>query len=168
MLLSIADDSWANLQIWAKLEDYRSDCIVPGTLAPTLPPATQHVDEVSHGRHHQLLFPSGKPEHGQNFLRSPGQFWLHDRHPFSLMFEAITGVQESSLGATAAMLDPDHRTILRDGLRLVQIGDVGQTFNLIVVGGDIDAHHLLRAHGILILESIAKHLFIVVINYESK
>jgi hypothetical protein len=60
--------------------------------------------------------------------------------PFSLIFEAVTAVQGSSLGGTAATLDPDHRIILRDGLGLVQIGDIGKTFNLIAFGGDVDAH----------------------------
>jgi hypothetical protein len=60
--------------------------------------------------------------------------------PFSLIFEAITAVQGSSLGDTAALLDPDHRIILRDGLGLVQIGDIGKTFNLVAFGGDVNAH----------------------------
>ncbi|RMZ67601.1 Heterokaryon incompatibility 6 OR allele [Pyrenophora seminiperda CCB06] len=63
--------------------------------------------------------------------------------PFALIFEALTVVQGSSLGDTTAILDPDNRIILRDGLGLVQIGDVGKTFNLLAFAGDVDAH---RAH----------------------
>lgn len=60
--------------------------------------------------------------------------------PFSLIFEALTAVEGSSLGGTAAYLDKDNRIALRDGLGLVQVGDVGKTFNLIAFGGDIRAH----------------------------
>ncbi|EDU45144.1 HET domain containing protein [Pyrenophora tritici-repentis] len=63
--------------------------------------------------------------------------------PFALIFEALTVVQGSSLGDTWAMLDPDNRIILRDGLGLVQIGDIGKTFNLMAFAGDVNAH---RAH----------------------
>ncbi|KAF1837630.1 hypothetical protein BDW02DRAFT_576916 [Decorospora gaudefroyi] len=60
--------------------------------------------------------------------------------PFALIFEALTAVRGSALGDTTAVLDPDNRIILRDGLGLVQIGDVGKTFNLVAYGGDVNAH----------------------------
>lgn len=63
--------------------------------------------------------------------------------PFALVFEALTVVQGSSLGDTCAMLDPDNRIILRDGLGLVQIGDIGKTFNLLAFAGDVEAY---RSH----------------------
>lgn len=59
--------------------------------------------------------------------------------PFSLIFEAITAVEGSSLGGTSASLE-DDRIVLKDGLGLVQVGDVGRTFNLVAYGGDVDAH----------------------------
>ncbi|KAF2845301.1 hypothetical protein T440DRAFT_483472 [Plenodomus tracheiphilus IPT5] len=60
--------------------------------------------------------------------------------PFALIFEAITAVQGSSLGDVAAFGDDDNRITLSDGLGLVQIGDVGKTFNLVAFGGDVNAH----------------------------
>jgi hypothetical protein len=59
--------------------------------------------------------------------------------PFSLIFEAITAVEGSSLGDLAATLE-DDRIVLSDGLGLVQVGDVGRTFNLVAYGGDVDSH----------------------------
>lgn len=59
--------------------------------------------------------------------------------PFSLIFEAITAVEGSSLGGASATLDED-RIILRDGMGLVQVGDVGRSFKLVAFGGDVDAH----------------------------
>ena len=58
--------------------------------------------------------------------------------PFSFIFEAITAVEGSSLGDTSASLDEDNRIILKDGLGLVQVGDVGKTFNLVAFGGEIN------------------------------
>ncbi|KAH7384007.1 heterokaryon incompatibility protein-domain-containing protein [Pyrenochaeta sp. MPI-SDFR-AT-0127] len=60
--------------------------------------------------------------------------------PFSFIFEALTAVEGSALGGTSAYIDQDNRIALRDGLGLVQIGDVGKTFNLIAFGGDVKAH----------------------------
>lgn len=60
--------------------------------------------------------------------------------PFSLVFEALMAVQGSFLGDAYATLDSDNRIILKDGLGLVQVGDVGRTFSLVAFGGDIDAH----------------------------
>jgi hypothetical protein len=60
--------------------------------------------------------------------------------PFSLVFEAITAVKGSPLGAKSAVLDNAKRIIVRDGLGLVQVGDVGGVFNLVAFGGDINAH----------------------------
>lgn len=60
--------------------------------------------------------------------------------PFSLIFEAITAVEGSFLGDTSATLDEDNRIVLKDGLGLVQVGDVGRTFNLVAFGGDVDSH----------------------------
>jgi hypothetical protein len=60
--------------------------------------------------------------------------------PFSLIFEAITAVHGSFLGDTSAERDADNRITLRDGLGLVQVGDVGKAFNMVAFGGDINAH----------------------------
>jgi hypothetical protein len=60
--------------------------------------------------------------------------------PFSLIFEAIIAVNRSFLGDTSATRDADNRIILKDGLGLVQVGDVGRAFNLVAFGGDINAH----------------------------
>jgi hypothetical protein len=60
--------------------------------------------------------------------------------PFSLIFEAITAVDGSFLGDTYATLDQDSRIVLKDGVGLVQVGDVGRSFNLVAFGGDVDAH----------------------------
>ena len=57
-----------------------------------------------------------------------------------MVFEAITAVKGSPLGATSAALDNDKRIILRDGLGLVQVGDAGRAFNMVAFGGDIHAH----------------------------
>lgn len=65
--------------------------------------------------------------------------------PFALIFEAITAVQGSSLGDTIAIQDADDRIKISDGLGLVQIGDVGKTFNLVAFGGDINAHSVIAA-----------------------
>ena len=37
-------------------------------------------------------------------------------------------------------LDDNCRIILKDGLGLVQVGDVGRTFNLVAFGGDVNFH----------------------------
>jgi Heterokaryon incompatibility protein (HET) len=60
--------------------------------------------------------------------------------PFSFVFEAITAVNGSPLGARSAVLDDVNRIILRDGLGLVQVGDMGGVFNVVAFGGHIDAH----------------------------
>lgn len=65
--------------------------------------------------------------------------------PFSLMFEAITAVQGSSLGDLSAEQDADNRITLKDGLGLVQIGDIGKTFNLVAFGGDVGAHKAIAS-----------------------
>ncbi|KAL2674186.1 hypothetical protein Neosp_012635 [[Neocosmospora] mangrovei] len=65
--------------------------------------------------------------------------------PFALIFEAITAVENSSLGKTAVSLDDDGRIVLQDGLGLVQVGDVGKAFDLIAFSGDIHAHKLYAA-----------------------
>ena len=60
--------------------------------------------------------------------------------PFSLIFEAISAVEGSSLGGMSASLDKDNRIVLRDGLGLVQVGDVGKTFSLVAFGGDMNSY----------------------------
>lgn len=60
--------------------------------------------------------------------------------PFALIFEAITAVQGSFLGDVSATLDADNRILLKDGLGLVQVGDIGRTFSLVAFGGDINSH----------------------------
>ena len=60
--------------------------------------------------------------------------------PFALVFEAMMAVNGSFLGETWASLDKDNRIILQDGSGLVQVGDVGKSFNLVAFGGDIGAH----------------------------
>ena len=62
--------------------------------------------------------------------------------PFSLIFEAITAVEGSFLGDASATLDADNRIVLKDGLGLVQIGDVGRTFNLVAFGGHASSHRV--------------------------
>jgi len=59
--------------------------------------------------------------------------------PFSLIFEAIIAVQGSFLGNACATLE-DERIILKDGVGLVQVGDIGRTFHLVAFGGDVSAH----------------------------
>ncbi|CZT13120.1 uncharacterized protein RAG0_16705 [Rhynchosporium agropyri] len=61
--------------------------------------------------------------------------------PFSLIFEAITAVSGCSLGGTSATLEQD-RIVLRDGLGLVQVGDIGKAFSLVAYGGNTDSHRL--------------------------
>ncbi|PNP79789.1 hypothetical protein FNYG_06882 [Fusarium nygamai] len=65
--------------------------------------------------------------------------------PFALIFEALTAVQGSSLGQTAAKGDHDDRIILQDGLGLVQIGDVGKAFDVVAFSGNVQAHRLYAA-----------------------
>ena len=60
--------------------------------------------------------------------------------PFSLIFEAITAVEGSFFGDASAALDEGNRIILRDGLGLVQVGDVGRNFDLVTFGGDVGSH----------------------------
>jgi hypothetical protein len=60
--------------------------------------------------------------------------------PFSLIFEAIIAMEGSFLGNTAMYLDNDNRIILRDGLGLVQTGDMGRSFKLVAFGGDVNAY----------------------------
>ncbi|KAI0402455.1 hypothetical protein F4802DRAFT_575799 [Xylaria palmicola] len=60
--------------------------------------------------------------------------------PFSLVFEALMAVEGSSLGGTDGKGDKDGRIVVKDGLGLVQIGDLGKTFNLVAFGGDLDFH----------------------------
>ena len=60
--------------------------------------------------------------------------------PFSLIFEWITAVHGSSLGGVSATFDADNRIILKDGLGLVQVGDIGKTFSLVAFGGNIHSH----------------------------
>lgn len=60
--------------------------------------------------------------------------------PFSLIFEALMAVQGSSLGQTDEVEDDDGRIVMKDGLGLVQIGDLGRTFNVVAFGGDLDFH----------------------------
>ncbi|CZT53349.1 uncharacterized protein RSE6_14845 [Rhynchosporium secalis] len=61
--------------------------------------------------------------------------------PFSLIFEAITAVSGCSLGGTSATLEQD-RIVLRDGLGLVQVGDIGKAFSLVAYGGNTDSHRV--------------------------
>ncbi|CAM1505828.1 Fc.00g114650.m01.CDS01 [Cosmosporella sp. VM-42] len=60
--------------------------------------------------------------------------------PFSWIFEAITAVQDSFLGDIYATLDNDNRIVLKDGVGLVQVGDVGRAFNLVAFGGEVNSH----------------------------
>lgn len=61
--------------------------------------------------------------------------------PFSLIFEALTSVNGSSLGEASAKVDEEDRIILSDGLGLVQIGDLGKTYNVVAFGGDMRFHY---------------------------
>jgi hypothetical protein len=60
--------------------------------------------------------------------------------PFAFIFYGLTSVRDCSLGQETARRDGDDRIILQDGLGLVQIGDVGKTFNLIAFDGNIGAY----------------------------
>ncbi|KAI0455696.1 heterokaryon incompatibility protein-domain-containing protein [Xylaria acuta] len=60
--------------------------------------------------------------------------------PFSLIFEALSAVPGSSLGDTEENDDKDGRIVMKDGLGLVQIGDLGKTFNVVAFGGDLNYH----------------------------
>lgn len=60
--------------------------------------------------------------------------------PYSMVFEALMAVHGSFLGDAYATLDKDNRIILKDGLGLVQVGDVGRAFNLVAFSGDVNAH----------------------------
>ncbi|KAI9774062.1 MAG: hypothetical protein M1840_005155 [Geoglossum simile] len=60
--------------------------------------------------------------------------------PFSLIWEAITAVEGSFLGSTSATIDQDDRIVLKDGLGLVQVEDVGRVFYLMAFGGDADSY----------------------------
>jgi hypothetical protein len=62
--------------------------------------------------------------------------------PFSMVFEALMAVQGSFLGDVYATLDDDNRIILKDGLGLVQVGDVGRAFDLVAFGGNVNAHKI--------------------------
>ncbi|EPE30129.1 hypothetical protein GLAREA_12852 [Glarea lozoyensis ATCC 20868] len=59
--------------------------------------------------------------------------------PFSLIFEAITSVHGSSLGGSSAEII-EGRIISKDGLGLVQVGDIGRSFSLVAFGGDPYSH----------------------------
>jgi hypothetical protein len=59
--------------------------------------------------------------------------------PFALIFAAITAVEGSSLGEASARLEKD-RVIMKDGMGLVQVGDVGRAFKLVAFGGDVEAY----------------------------
>lgn len=65
---------------------------------------------------------------------------MHDSRPVLVVFEAITAIEGSSLGDTSAELDSDDRIVVKDGLMLVQVGDVGKMFNLVAFGGDAIFH----------------------------
>ncbi|EMD87034.1 hypothetical protein COCC4DRAFT_73096 [Bipolaris maydis ATCC 48331] len=63
--------------------------------------------------------------------------------PFAMIFEALRAIEGSSLGDTRAARDLDDRIILRDGRGLVQIGAVGNTFDVLGFGGSVEAY---RSH----------------------
>jgi hypothetical protein len=65
--------------------------------------------------------------------------------PFPFICEAITAMQGSSLGDTSVILEND-RIVLRDGLGLVQVGDIGRAFNVIAFEGKINAHKAYASH----------------------
>lgn len=61
--------------------------------------------------------------------------------PFGLDFEAVTAAEHSSLekvNVRCESCDQDDRITMNDGLGLVQaqIGDPGETFDLVAFGGD--------------------------------
>jgi hypothetical protein len=60
--------------------------------------------------------------------------------PFSFIFEAITAMEGSCFGGVSATLDEDSRICLKDGLGLVQAGDVGRSFDVVAFGGDVDSY----------------------------
>ncbi|KAI0427782.1 heterokaryon incompatibility protein-domain-containing protein [Xylaria sp. FL1042] len=85
--------------------------------------------------------------------------------PFSLIFEALTAVEGCSLRETDAMLDEgdiddEDRITWGDGLGLVQIGDLGKTYNLVTFGGDLKFHEswasACRARKITVPKNLAQ------------
>ncbi|KAF3915103.1 hypothetical protein ABW20_dc0100284 [Dactylellina cionopaga] len=60
--------------------------------------------------------------------------------PFSWIFEALTSISGSSLGKTTAIQSKDDRIELRDGLGLVQVGDLGKAFKVVAFDGDYEAN----------------------------
>jgi len=74
--------------------------------------------------------------------------------PFCMLFEAITAVRGSSLGARSATRDDDGRITLTDGLGLVQVEEAEQgreqRFRLIALEGSADAH---RKHALLCMST---------------
>ncbi|KAK3304686.1 uncharacterized protein B0T15DRAFT_558658 [Chaetomium strumarium] len=60
--------------------------------------------------------------------------------PLPFLIAAITAVHGSSLGDTFAGVDSDKRIVLRDGLWLIQVGDVGEAFHLVAFRGDVRAY----------------------------
>ncbi|EUC47787.1 hypothetical protein COCMIDRAFT_3267 [Bipolaris oryzae ATCC 44560] len=65
--------------------------------------------------------------------------------PFAMIFEALTVIEGSSLGDTCADRDDDDRITLQDGRGLVQIGVIGNTFDLLGFGGSVEAYRSYAA-----------------------
>lgn len=60
--------------------------------------------------------------------------------PFPFLFDALSAMGNSFLGDRYAFINDDDRIVLKDGVGLVQVGDVGKSFNLVAFSGDINAH----------------------------
>ncbi|KUJ12814.1 uncharacterized protein LY89DRAFT_699440 [Mollisia scopiformis] len=106
---------------------------------------------------------------------SPSSFW---RGKLSItgisifIFEAITAVEGGSLGNREAMALEDDRIVMRDGLGLVQVDDVGRAFNLAAFGGDIDAYksyasgcRSTKLHKALVREELTHSITDLMRNY---
>lgn len=60
--------------------------------------------------------------------------------PFSLIMGALTAVEGGVLGGDSVTFDSDWRIILKDGLGLAQVGDVGKAFQLVAFQGEADSY----------------------------
>jgi len=65
-----------------------------------------------------------------------GEVW----HSELYRHHAFTKRNLLTSGDRVAKIDDDNRIVLCDGIELVQVGDVGKTFNLVAFGGNVNAH----------------------------
>ncbi|KAI9778504.1 MAG: hypothetical protein M1839_008034 [Geoglossum umbratile] len=92
------------------------------------------------GRHERMQIPSRERQHEEHLCEVRVNCGCTIIAPFSWIFEAITAVSGSSLGETTVTQSKDDRIELKDGLGLVQVGNVGKAYDLVAFGGDVDSH----------------------------